>query len=190
VSLSAKWCFLLRDMNKSPVVRRRPRAGKACPARRDYPSDAVFWFSAWFLGAASYRVLRAKLVPLPAGLLGAGLISAGMALRLLNAAALEADTTIAAGFALVVACRPMVEFRLAPRLSGWTAGFSYTLTPSTPRLYTSPPPYFKSSDFQPTKVRRVGCSLWNLGSPARCVFWPLSSSRSFPSEKPGKSVPP
>ena len=93
-----------------------------------YPSDAVFWFSAWFLGVASYRVLRAGLVPLPAGLLGAGLIITGLAMRLLNSAGvLETDTIVAAGTAIVIACRPIVEFRLAPRLSGWAAGFSYTL---------------------------------------------------------------
>jgi peptidoglycan/LPS O-acetylase OafA/YrhL len=62
------------------------------------------------------------------GLLGAGLIIAGLARQLLSAAGRpETDTIIAAGFAIVFACRPMVEFRLAPRLSGWAAGFSYTL---------------------------------------------------------------
>jgi peptidoglycan/LPS O-acetylase OafA/YrhL len=91
------------------------------------PISGVGWFLVWFLGAASYRVLRAGLVPLPAGLLGAGLIIAGMAMRLLNAAERETDTIIAAGFAMVIACRPLVEFRLAPRLSGWAAGFAYTL---------------------------------------------------------------
>jgi len=93
-----------------------------------YPSDAVFWFSAWFLGVGSYRVLRAGLVPLPAGLLGAGLIIAGLAMRLLSSAGvLETDAIVAAGTAMVIACRPIVEFRLAPRVSGWAAGFSYTL---------------------------------------------------------------
>jgi peptidoglycan/LPS O-acetylase OafA/YrhL len=93
-----------------------------------YPSEAVFWFSAWFLGAGSHRILRARLVPLPAGLLGAGLIIAGMAVRHLEAAGeLETDTIIAAGTAIAIACRPIVEFPLAPRLFGWAAGFSYTL---------------------------------------------------------------
>ncbi|MDQ6867501.1 MAG: acyltransferase [Pseudomonadota bacterium] len=93
-----------------------------------YPSEAVFWFIAWFLGAGSYRILRAGLVPLPAGLLGAGLIIAGMAVRHLKAAGeLETDTIIAAGTAIVIACRPMAAFPLAPRLFGWAAGFSYTL---------------------------------------------------------------
>ena len=49
-------------------------------------------------------------------------------MRLLSSAGvLETDTIIAAGTAIAIACRPIVEFRLAPRLSGWAAGFSYTL---------------------------------------------------------------
>lgn len=55
---------------------------------------------------------------------------------------------------------------------------------------TSSSPYFKTSDFRKTKFRRVRRRLWNLGSPPRFVFWLPSSSPSFPSEKPGKSVPP
>ncbi len=93
-----------------------------------YPYEGVFWFIAWFLGAASYRVLRAGLIPLPAGLLGAGLIIAGMVIsRLKFASMLETDTIVAAGTAIVIACRPMVSFALAPRFFGWAAGFSYTL---------------------------------------------------------------
>jgi peptidoglycan/LPS O-acetylase OafA/YrhL len=92
------------------------------------PSEGVCWFIVWFLGAGSYRVLRAGLVPLPAGLLGAGLIIAGMVLRLLNAAGeLETNTIVAAGTAIAIACRAMAAFPLVPRLSGWAAGFSYTL---------------------------------------------------------------
>jgi peptidoglycan/LPS O-acetylase OafA/YrhL len=82
----------------------------------------------WFLGAGSYRILRAGFVPLPVGLLGAGLIIAGMAISRLKAASeLETDTIIAAGTAIAIACRPMAKFPLAPRLLGWAAGFSYTL---------------------------------------------------------------
>ena len=88
----------------------------------------MFWFFAWFLGAGSHRILRAGLVPLPAGLLGAGLIIAGMTMARFKAASdLETHTIIAAGTAIAIACRPMVEFRLAPRLFAWAAGFSYTL---------------------------------------------------------------
>jgi len=93
-----------------------------------YPREAVFWFSAWFLGAGSYRILHARIVPLPAGLLGIGLIIAGMAIRHLKAAGeLETDTMIAAGGAIAIACRPLAAFPFAPRLFGWAAGFSYTL---------------------------------------------------------------
>jgi peptidoglycan/LPS O-acetylase OafA/YrhL len=93
-----------------------------------YPIEAVFWFSAWFLGAGSYRILHSRHVPLPAGLLGAGLIIAGMAIRHLKAAGeLETDTIIAVGAAIAIACRQLVTFPLAPRLVGWAAGFSYTL---------------------------------------------------------------
>jgi peptidoglycan/LPS O-acetylase OafA/YrhL len=101
------------------------------------PGEGMFWFIVWFFGTGSYRILRAGLVPLPAGLLGAGLIIAGMALRLLYAARmLETDIIIAAGVAIMIACRPVVEFPLAPRLSGWAAGFSYTLYAiHTPLLY-------------------------------------------------------
>jgi peptidoglycan/LPS O-acetylase OafA/YrhL len=92
------------------------------------PAKGVGWFFVWFLGAGSYRVLRAGLVPLPAGLLGAGLIIAGMAESRLKAASeLETDTMIAAGTAIVIACRPLTAFPLAPRLFSWAAGFSYTL---------------------------------------------------------------
>ncbi|MGH6821679.1 MAG: acyltransferase family protein, partial [Methylocella sp.] len=92
------------------------------------PKEAVFGFIAWFLGAGSFRILRAGLIPLPAGLLGAGLIIAGMAISRLDAASqLKTDTIIAAGTAIAIACRPMVAFPLAPRLFGWAAGFSYTL---------------------------------------------------------------
>ncbi len=94
----------------------------------EHPKEAVIWFIAWFLGAGSYRILRAGLVPLPVGLLGAGLIIAGMAISRHKAASeLEADTIIAAGTAIAIACRTMAEFPLAPRLFGWAAGFSYTL---------------------------------------------------------------
>jgi peptidoglycan/LPS O-acetylase OafA/YrhL len=94
----------------------------------EHPKEGVFWFIVWFLGAGSYRVLRAGLVPLPAGLLGAGLIIAGMAIsRLEVATQLQTDTIIAAGTGIAIACRPMVAFPLAPRLFGWAAGFSYTL---------------------------------------------------------------
>ncbi len=156
-----------------------------------YPS-AVFWFSAWFLGVASYRVLRAGLVPLPAGLLGASLIIAGMAISHLEVASqLKTDTIIAAGAAIAIACRPIVEFRLAPRLSGWAAGFSYTLYAIHSPLVFLIVAIFQNIGFPlDAGPRRVRCSLWNLGSPSRFVFWPPSSSRSFPSEKPGKSVPP
>lgn len=93
-----------------------------------YPIEAVFWFSAWFLGAGSYRIVHARIVPLPAGLLGAGLIIAGMAVRHLKAAGeLETDTMIAVGAAIAIACRPLAAFPIAPSLFGWAAGFSYTL---------------------------------------------------------------
>jgi peptidoglycan/LPS O-acetylase OafA/YrhL len=92
------------------------------------PIEGMYWFIAWFLGAGSYRVLRAELVPLPVGLLGAGLIIAGMAMVLLRAASVvEIGAIIAVGTAITIACRPIVEFPLLPRFFGWAAGFSYTL---------------------------------------------------------------
>ncbi len=99
-------------------------AATAC----EHPQEGVFWFIVWFLGAASYRILRAGRVPIPAGLLGAGVIIAGMALsRLEVASQLKTDTIIAAGTAIAIGCRPMAAFPLAPRFFGWAAGFSYTL---------------------------------------------------------------
>lgn len=93
-----------------------------------YPIEAVFWFGAWFLGAGSYRILHARLVPLPMGLVGAFLIVAGMALRHIDATSeTTTDMIVAAGAAIAIACRPMIEFPLAPRFFGWVAGFSYTL---------------------------------------------------------------
>ncbi len=62
------------------------------------------------------------------GLLGAGVIIAGMAIaRFKIASVLETDMIVAAGTAIAIACRPLVEFPFAPRLFGWAAGFSYTL---------------------------------------------------------------
>ncbi len=93
-----------------------------------YPSEAVFWFGVWFLGTGSYRLMRAQVVPLPAGLLGVGLIVAGMAVRHLKAAGeWETDSMIAAGAALAVACHRLAVVPFAPRFFGWAAGFSYTL---------------------------------------------------------------
>lgn len=93
-----------------------------------YPNEAVFWFSAWFLGTLSYRILHTRQVPLLAGFLGIGLIVAGMAAWHLNAAGeFGTDITIAAGVALAISCRQLSAFPLAPRLFGWAAGFSYTL---------------------------------------------------------------
>jgi peptidoglycan/LPS O-acetylase OafA/YrhL len=47
--------------------------------------------------------------------------------RLKGASMHSADMIIAVGTAIAIACRPIVEFPLAPRLFGWAAGFSYTL---------------------------------------------------------------
>jgi peptidoglycan/LPS O-acetylase OafA/YrhL len=56
------------------------------------------------------------------------LIIAGMAMaRFKTASVLETDTIVAAGTAIAIACRPLVEFPFAPRLFGWAAGFSYAL---------------------------------------------------------------
>lgn len=94
----------------------------------DDPGEVVFWFAAWFLGAVSYCVLRTSAIPLPAGLLGAFMIIAGMAVsRLKIVNMLETDMIIAAGAAIMIACRQMIAFPLAPRFFGWAAGFSYTL---------------------------------------------------------------
>ncbi len=93
-----------------------------------HPGEAVFWFSAWFLGAASYRVLCAGLVALPAGLVGAGLMVPGMVVQHLRGSYdLMTDTTVAAGAAIAMACRPLVTFPFGPRFFGGAAGFSYTL---------------------------------------------------------------
>jgi len=120
------------------------------------PKQGVGWFIVWFLGAGSYSVLRAGLVPLPAGILGAGLVIAGMAMSLLPAEnQLETDTIIAAGTAIAIACRLMVAFPLRRVSSVGRQGFPTRFTPSTFRLYTSSSPYFKTSDSHATKVRRV-----------------------------------
>jgi hypothetical protein len=93
-----------------------------------YPTEAVFWFSAWFGGALSRHVLQSRPLPLPAGLAGAALVLAGMVLRHERVVTeLESDSMIAIGAAVAIACRPLVSFDLAPRFFGWAAGFSYTL---------------------------------------------------------------
>ena len=40
---------------------------------------------------------------------------------------LETDIVIALGTALIIACRPLVTFQLAPRFFSWAASFSYSL---------------------------------------------------------------
>jgi len=100
----------------------------ATVCRHSPPFEAVFWFSAWFLGVGSYRILHAWSVPLPVGFLGAGLIITGMALRHIDAVSqIYSDMIIAAGAAIAIACRSLVAFPLAPRFFAWAAGFSYTL---------------------------------------------------------------
>jgi peptidoglycan/LPS O-acetylase OafA/YrhL len=117
------------------------------------PEWGWFWIFAWFLGAGSYRVLRAGLIPLPAGLLGAGLIIAGMAMALLRAASdLETGTIIAVGTAIAIACRRIVAFPLAPRLFGWVAGFSYTLYASHAPLVFLIVAIFQNIGFPQDKV--------------------------------------
>lgn len=94
------------------------------------PKRVVYLFGLWFLGAGSYRVFNSRLVsvPLLAGLTGAGIIIAGMAIRCMNDdIGKTTDWIIAAGAAIAIACRPLVAFPLAPRFFGWAAGFSYTL---------------------------------------------------------------
>lgn len=92
------------------------------------PDQAVFWVGVWFLGAGAYRVMRGGRVPMPAGLAGAALMIVGMFMRHVDAAGqMTTDMIIAAGAFLVVACRPLAAFPLAPRFSAWAAGFSYTL---------------------------------------------------------------
>ena len=105
----------------------------------NHPNVGAFWFFAWFLGAGASRLLRAKLVPLSVGLLGAGLIIAGMAVARLSEhpelwpltrqffGELDTDIVISLGTALAIACRPVITFSIAPRLFAWMAGFSYTL---------------------------------------------------------------
>jgi peptidoglycan/LPS O-acetylase OafA/YrhL len=99
--------------------------------RHHDPIEAVFFIGAWFLGAGSYCLLRAQLVPLPVGLIGAGLMIAGMFLahRYPDYPQRQTmtDIMIAAGAAIAIACRPLAAFPLAPRFFGWAAGFSYTL---------------------------------------------------------------
>ncbi|MGH6839863.1 MAG: acyltransferase family protein [Methylocella sp.] len=95
------------------------------------PIEAVFWFSAWFLGAGSFGLMRTRLLPLPVGLIGAGLMIAGMFLAHLYpdypGSQTMTDIIIAAGAAIAIACRPLAAFPLAPRFFGWVAGFSFTL---------------------------------------------------------------
>ena len=142
------------------------------PAPPEDPSGGVFWFIAWFLGVGSYRVLRAGLVPLPAGLLGAGLIIAGMAMSRLKAASgLETDTIIAAGAAVAMACRPLVEFPLAPRLSGWAAGFSYTLYAIHMPLIFLAVAIFQNIGFPPEKILPSPVAFMEFGvTSAMCLL--------------------
>jgi peptidoglycan/LPS O-acetylase OafA/YrhL len=95
------------------------------------PVEAVFFCSAWFIGAGSFRLMRTRLVPHPVGLIGAGLMIAGMLLAYLYPDYPQrqtmTDLIIAVGAAFTIACRPLAAFPLAPRFFGWVAGFSYTL---------------------------------------------------------------
>ena len=95
------------------------------------PVEAVFFCSAWFVGAGSYRLMRTRLVPLPVGFIGAGLMIAGMFLAHLYPDFPQrrpmTDSIVAAGAAISIACHPVAAFSFAPRFFSWAAGFSYTL---------------------------------------------------------------
>jgi peptidoglycan/LPS O-acetylase OafA/YrhL len=100
----------------------------ATVCRHAEPMEALFWFGAWFLGVGSYRILQARRVPVSVGFLGVGLTIAGMVIRHTDALdQMTTDMIIAAGVAIAIACRSMVEFPFAPRFFAWAAGFSYTL---------------------------------------------------------------
>ena len=144
-----------------------------------HPEKAVFWFSVWFLGAGSYHLLRAGLLSLPFGLLGAGLIIGGMAIAWLKSGSgLAAETAIAAGTALVIACRPMVEFRFASRFFSWAAGFSYTLYAIHIPIVFLVVAIFQNLGFPRDKVPPSTRPLRNLGLRSPYVFWWPSSFRS------------
>ncbi|WP_198017206.1 acyltransferase family protein [Methylocapsa acidiphila] len=95
------------------------------------PVEAAFWFGAWFLGVGAFRLMRTGAVQLPIGLIGFGLMIAGMFLAHVYPdyprRQIMTDVVIACGAALAVSCRPLAALPLAPRFFAWAAGFSYTL---------------------------------------------------------------
>ncbi len=103
----------------------------ATVCRHHDPVEAAFFCGAWFLGVAAFRLMRTRPVPLPVGLVGIGVMIAGMFLAHRYPdypnRQIMTDLIIAAGAAAAIACRPLAALPLAPRFFGWAAGFSYTL---------------------------------------------------------------
>lgn len=88
----------------------------------------AFWFTAWFLGVAAFRVSGTWRLPMAVGLVGLAIVVCGMPFaRSQIIDMMTVDLAIAIGAALALACRPLVALAIAPRFFGWAAGFSYSL---------------------------------------------------------------
>ena len=92
---------------------------------------ATFWLTwplYWVLGAASACVFRRWPVPAGPALLAAGLALAAFPVSRIGVVPLKVtDFAIAAGLAVALASPFVFRFRVLPRLSAWSAGFSYSL---------------------------------------------------------------
>ncbi len=91
-------------------------------------TEWAFWFAAWFLGVAAWRLSRAWSMPMTAGLAALAIAIAGMAVAELHVVEqMKADLIVAIAFALAVACRQLIAFPVLPRFFDWAASFSYSL---------------------------------------------------------------
>jgi peptidoglycan/LPS O-acetylase OafA/YrhL len=88
----------------------------------------ALWFSAWFLGAAAWRLSRTWSMPMACGLIALAVALISMPLAELQIIGqMKADIVVAVAFAFAVACRPLVAFPFFPRFFEWAASFSYSL---------------------------------------------------------------
>jgi peptidoglycan/LPS O-acetylase OafA/YrhL len=91
-------------------------------------TEWAFWFSAWFLGVAAWRLSRAWPIPMTLGLIALAVAVVSMPFAELQIVGqMKADIVVAVAFAFAVACRPLVAFPFFPRFFEWAASFSYSL---------------------------------------------------------------
>jgi peptidoglycan/LPS O-acetylase OafA/YrhL len=90
--------------------------------------EAVLWISAWFLGAFAGRIaVTRSLHPATAAIALILIISGLGSAHLLGVAEYVSLPPLALGTALLVSCRKISTWSIAPRFFDWTASWSFSL---------------------------------------------------------------